>query len=43
MKKSHRSFGGPNPFQEIANMKVQQQDMKVKVNHSSSENQPFRI
>ncbi|XP_008799649.2 ubiquitin carboxyl-terminal hydrolase 23 isoform X2 [Phoenix dactylifera] len=42
VKKSGQSFGGPNLFQESANVKAQQK-MKVKMDQSRSENQPFRI
>ncbi|XWS26262.1 hypothetical protein CRYUN_Cryun26dG0016400 [Craigia yunnanensis] len=35
------NFGGPNPFQQIATKKTQLK--KVKLDHSNSEHQPFRI
>jgi len=42
VKKSSHSFGGPNPFQEVANMKIQE-SMKMKVNQIRAGNQPLRI
>ncbi|XP_010942106.2 ubiquitin carboxyl-terminal hydrolase 23 [Elaeis guineensis] len=42
VKKSRQSFGGPNLFQETANVKTQQK-MKVKMDQTRSGNQPFRI
>ncbi|KAJ4958056.1 hypothetical protein NE237_025167 [Protea cynaroides] len=41
VKSNKRSFGGPNPFQEVAAMKTQLK--KVKMEHTSSGNRPFRI
>ncbi|KAJ6836555.1 ubiquitin carboxyl-terminal hydrolase 36 [Iris pallida] len=40
VKKSKKVSGGPNQFQEFANMKIQQ---NMKVNHIHSGNQPLRI
>ncbi|XP_022750244.1 ubiquitin carboxyl-terminal hydrolase 23-like isoform X2 [Durio zibethinus] len=37
----NHNFGGPNPFQQIATKKTQLK--KAKLDHSNSENQPFRI
>lgn len=42
VKKSSRVFGGANPFQEIANIKIQQ-TMKMRVNQIGLGNQPLRI
>ncbi|XP_020244371.1 ubiquitin carboxyl-terminal hydrolase 36 [Asparagus officinalis] len=39
VKKSTRTFGGPNPFQEIANIKLKQHNMQSK----RYGNQPLRI
>ncbi|XP_043701168.1 ubiquitin carboxyl-terminal hydrolase 23 [Telopea speciosissima] len=41
VKSNKRSFGGPNPFQEVAAMKTQLK--KVKMDQTSSGNQPIRI
>ena len=41
VRSSNGSFGGPNPFQEIATKKVHFK--KAKKDRSSSGNQPFRI
>lgn len=40
VKKSKRTSGGPNLFQEFANMKIQQ---NMKMNQIQSGNQPLRI
>ncbi|KAM7472776.1 hypothetical protein LguiA_010959 [Lonicera macranthoides] len=37
------SFGGPNPFQEIATTKANLKKAKLDHHHSSSANRPFRI
>ncbi|KAJ6827686.1 ubiquitin carboxyl-terminal hydrolase 36 [Iris pallida] len=42
VKKSKHTSGGPNLFQEFANMKIQQ-NMKMTVNQIQSGNQPLRI
>ncbi|KAK9274590.1 hypothetical protein L1049_021839 [Liquidambar formosana] len=41
VRSSKNSFGGPNPFQEIATKKAQIK--KAKLDQSSSGNRPFRI
>ncbi|XWS17779.1 hypothetical protein CRYUN_Cryun33cG0096800 [Craigia yunnanensis] len=41
IRQNKPSFGGPNPFQQIATKKTQLK--KARLDHSYSENQPFRI
>lgn len=41
LRNQKHSFGGPNPFQEIATKKTQFK--KAKLSHTSSGDRPFRI
>lgn len=43
MKKAKRSFDGPNPFQEAANLKAQKKSNPNVNRRPSSANTPFRI